>query len=141
MPKDEETRRGYGGFEGRRLMGLSASQVRGYGGNLQSARRPSVETDFRKRGGKQKETDNKMVIGLAESLHSWKQQRLPRLEYLAGRDHPIMRLKVHPRGGSTSLRRHTDVYEIRVPRCQRTALKKKRLLLPPKFVDVQWAQA
>ena len=27
--------------------------------------------------------------------------------------------------GSTSPRRHTDVYEIRVPRCQRTVLKKK----------------
>lgn len=67
-----------------------------------------------------------MVIGLAESLQSCKHQRLPRLEYLAGRDRLIMRLKVHLRDGSTSPRRHTDVYEIRVPRCQRTVLQEKK---------------
>lgn len=71
-----------------------------------------------------------MVIGLAESLQSCKHQGLPRLEYLAGRDHLIMRSKVHSRGGSTSPRRHTDVYEIRVPRCQRTVLKKKKVIAP-----------
>lgn len=112
-------------------MGLSASQVRGSGsgGSLQSCSgraarvsRPASESA----GRGQKGTDNKMVIGLAESLQSCKHQRLPRLEYLAGRDHLIMRLKVHPRGGSTSPRRHTDVYEIRVPRCQRTVLKEKK---------------